>query len=171
LCGWGAVGLDALTVMKGFPYVVSRIWSNESAAAGHDPCVPAYPGEVYFVATAELNDHGTFTPLDGFSPPASVSAIHIGMGQTRILKVDLYSDGQDPGFSWTVTPRDWRELTDGTAPLLSFSPESQTGKNGDTLEFSITVNEMGDGVRQAFGTELFTLDSVAGPGAKQHWQR
>jgi hypothetical protein len=28
------------------PYMLCRLWSNASAAAGHDPCVPA-PGSAY----------------------------------------------------------------------------------------------------------------------------
>ena len=30
------------------PFIVQRFWSNRSAHAGHDPCVPLWPGEVFF---------------------------------------------------------------------------------------------------------------------------
>ena len=59
--------------------VVQRIWSNSSATAGHDPCVPIPPGETYFNASPDkaiyvANVGDTFTvDVTPFSDAARTS--------------------------------------------------------------------------------------------------
>jgi hypothetical protein len=45
---------DANLEFAGLPFMVQRCWSNAAEAAGHDPCVPVPPGEVYFNSVPTL---------------------------------------------------------------------------------------------------------------------
>ena len=44
-------------------FMVQRTWSNSSALANHDPCVPNLAGVPYFQSAPQLNEHVTFTPV------------------------------------------------------------------------------------------------------------
>ena len=61
-----------------------------SAAASHDPCVPAPAGEVYF----------------NTAPAGGNDALSIGVGKSVMFELDAFSDG--PTADWTVGVVDLR---------------------------------------------------------------
>src|SRR5439155_14740378 len=71
-------------------YTVQRTWSNASAAAGHDPCVPALK-DPYVTATPMLTDS---LPIDIGPPQGTVmtKGISVAMGTSKTIEVDLWSD-------------------------------------------------------------------------------
>ena len=157
---------EAFFQFSDFPYVVQRFWSNAAARAGTDPCVPEYPGEVFFNTVAELPDTVQFPVYRGGNITLALEE-----DRRRLLgddhDLDLYSEG--PTQPWTVTVQDYNELETGGNPLLSFSMPQTLGQNGTKLPLTITVNSAGNQNTngQINGTELFLIESIQGTGSNQ----
>jgi hypothetical protein len=113
-----------------FAYTVQRSWSNSAALASHDPCQPSLPGEVYFNAV------GALPSIDLGGGIGPTTAISIPIHTSKILEVDLYSDGPTSG-PWTVSAIDAAEIM-GQPAALTFSWDKTTGENGDKLHLTIT---------------------------------
>ncbi len=157
---------EATYVFSDMPYTVQRFWSNMSAAAGHDPCVPQNPNLVFFNAVPELPDTGLFNYFGGGGTPPKVDSVAIPVGMTKTVWLDLYSDGTVT--DWTVSVMD-NNVFNGANPsqaLLSFSLPVTTGNNGTRLPLEITVKKAGNGNNQGEVTnvELFAIISSQGTG-------
>src|SRR5262249_40227721 len=104
------------TQFPGLPYIVQRTWSNKAALAGHDPCVPALPGEVYVNAAPELTDQAKVSFM---GQTATFRAVKIPVGQSKTIDLDVFSDAATSG-PISVHVDDGQVLMGGS-PLLSFS--------------------------------------------------
>jgi len=113
-------------------YVVQRIWSNASALAGHDPCVPA-PSQPYFDAAPVLTAKQQIT-FDG--KILTTDGLDLAVGETKTIAVRLFADA--PTSDWTVDAIDTSDPSGFT-----FSWDTQTGNAGDTLHLTITRNSPG----------------------------
>jgi hypothetical protein len=127
------------------PYAVQRIWSNAAAAASHDPCVPAAPG-AYFNAAPVLPD--TITVFLDSGEKVTTQGVHVPLGQSRTIDVQLYSDGPTEG-PWTIAPFDLAMLQN-KPPALDLSLDAQSGSNGDVVHLTITPLQAGPGGLEAF---------------------
>ena len=113
-------------------FFVQRSWSNVSAMANHNPCVPisstVVQGTTYFTAVPVLHDmfkvnvDGTKVTTKGVTLPATI---------------DLHLASDAPMPAWTLGARDDEEF-DGNPARLSFSFSAPTGANGDTVQLTIT---------------------------------
>ena len=112
-------------------YAAQRCWSNASALAGHDPCVPADPGKVYFAAAPVLEDAVSLGM--GFQ----TKGVQIATGESQTIDVKLFSDGPTPPFKVVA-----HDLTPqlGAGGSLSLFLDEIEGQNGQTLHLNITVN-------------------------------
>lgn len=120
-------------------YVVQRTWSNRSAAAGHDPCVPVM-STPYLTATPLLTDN----LMIDLGPPQGMVAtngIQVAMGMSKTIEVDLWSDG--PVADWTVKAIDVASGLAGGPPELTLTLDQATGNNGDKLHLTITRVKQG----------------------------
>ena len=132
-------------------YAVQRTWSNASAAAGHDPCVPVMPGP-YMSASPVLPDTGMID-LDDGTGPHPTKAIQIPVGSSKTIEVDLFSDAQ--ANDWTVKAVDASQLTGGSGELsFTWDTTPATGHNGNKRMLTITHTAMGMG-----GGSEFVLSS------------
>ena len=137
---------------------VTKIWSNKSAAAGHDPCVPLIPGDVYFNSAPVFPDkvtaniYGTKIPTKGVQVPN---------GQSKTIDVQLFSDA--PTDDWTIQAVDGSYFNGG-AKELEFDWDKQIGNNGDVLH--LTIKRVKNG---AFGGSEFVLYSQKGPKTAHLW--
>jgi hypothetical protein len=123
---------------------VQRTWSNASAAAGHDPCVPAL-ATPYVEAATNLPE----ITLDvGGGQMLTTRGVKIAVGASATVEVDLYSDAPAP--DWTVQAIDVASKYQGSSPDLSFSFDKSTGNNGDKLMLTITRLKAGqfDGISE-----------------------
>ncbi len=125
-------------------YLVQRPWSNASAKAGHDPCVPVL-GQAYFNSAPVLTDAVT---LDYYGQNLPTKGVQIPLHQSKTIDVQLFADG--PTSNWTVQAVDSTYNT-SKPPQLQFSWDTQVGNNGDTLHLTITRIANGD----YNGTEFF----------------
>jgi hypothetical protein len=134
----------------GYPYMVQRPWSNAQAAAGHDPCKPQLPGEVYFNSVPVLPDLVTIS--DGTGATHVTGGIALAINQTRTIDVQLFSDG--PAAPWTVNA-----LNPTTFPSeLKLSWDTLTGQSGDVLHLTITVL----GFNDFWNGDPFVIESTQG---------
>jgi hypothetical protein len=143
-------------LVAGFP--VTKIWSNASAAAGHDPCVPILQGDVYFNSAPVFTDkvtaniYGTKVPTKGVQVPT---------GQSKTIDVQLFSDA--PTDDWTVQAVDGSYFTGG-AKELSFDWDRQSGNNGDVLK--LTIKRVKNG---PYGGSEFVIYSQKGVKTAHLW--
>jgi len=126
---WAIAGGEVGDLCEGFgssgvtttesTFVVQRSWSNKSAAAGHDPCVPIPAQSVYFNAA-----------------PRKQKVILAKAGDTATLDIDAYSDA--PMAAWTISAVDFSQFQSGTA-VLGFSFDKTTVQNGDHVVLTVTA--------------------------------
>lgn len=136
-------------------FTVQRQWSNASALAGHDPCVPAFPGATYFNVTP-LQQEDIDVDLSSMGgSTATTKGYKIPVGKTRTIPLGFYSDG--PLSKWTV-----RAVAGGIAggsrgSDVDLNLDVNEGQNGEKTYLTITVNSAGRS-----GTELVTVVSTRG---------
>jgi hypothetical protein len=144
----------AFTKFPELPYTVQRSWSNAAVKAGHDPCVPALAGQVYFNAVPVLPDNLSFPGV------GTMKAVSIPVGQTKTIDLDLYSDG-DTGGPFTVDVQDFGAIT-GQAPTLNVSLDRSQGQNGEKLHLTITTLK-----KNQYGASAFIVTSTL--GSQKNW--
>ncbi|HTR50125.1 MAG TPA: hypothetical protein VMJ10_05405 [Kofleriaceae bacterium] len=120
-------------------YLVQRTWSNASAAAGHDPCVPVLAGP-YNGAAPNLPDL-TITTHGG--QQVMTKGITANLNQPVDLEVDLFTDAPQPTL-YTVAAYDAAQFN-GSAPNFRFTWQKYFGTNGDKLNLTITRTVAGNG--------------------------
>jgi hypothetical protein len=113
-------------------FAVQRTWSNTSARAGHDPCVPALP--LPFIGAAPLfTETLMLDPMDGTGPHPT-KGVQVSSGQTKTIEIDVFSD--QPAAAWTIKAIDAAALQG--ASELNLTLDQQTGQNGDKLHLTIS---------------------------------
>jgi hypothetical protein len=130
-------------------FLVQRTWSNASALAGHDPCVPVL-ATPYAGASPVLSDL-TITTHNGMMMTKGET---IALGESKTIDVNLFSDA--PGPDWTVGAYDAQMLLGGT-PSLTFQWNRQYGHNGTKLRLIITRTKAATGSR---GNEFVIASNV-----------
>lgn len=127
---------------------VARIWSNASARAGHNPCVPTRSpllgNEVYVNSVPQLDD--LVHVVRGNAGVAK--GVVIAPGQSKTISVHLVSDGPTYG-QWHVHATWLKKSGDDDKDPLKFqwsnatgqtlSLDNVTGQNGDVLKLTITA--------------------------------
>jgi hypothetical protein len=126
---------DAFYRPAGIDNLVQRVWSNAAASASHDPCEPDGISP-YFNSAPVLNDtvEVVGSPLGSFP----TKGVHIPVGLSKTIELDLYSDGPTSG-TWKVSVLDLTSMFYGGPPALSFALDKTTGQNGDTIQLTITA--------------------------------
>lgn len=139
----------SFTIFDEMPFYVQRSWSNVAAKAGHDPCVPTHPGEVYFNAAPDLPDDIEVQ----FGPDKiTMKGVKIPVGESRTIPVRLFSDGPTDG-PWDVEVQDATQVF-GPLGFLDLSLDRYSGENGEKLYLTITPIE-----ESAPGIEVFRIVS------------
>lgn len=138
-------------------YLVPRIWSNRSAAAGKDPCAPLMGG-AYYNAAPILSDTVQYDYGTGKFP---TKGMKIGLNQKKIVEVELFGDGSaDP---WTVVAVDASYFTHGPQEL-DYEWDHVHGKAGDVLH--VTITRIANGAHG--GSEAYFY-SEAADGSANVW--
>jgi hypothetical protein len=141
-------------VESGLAVTVQRTWSNKSAAAGHDPCVPVFRGATFF----------NTTPI-GLEPiDVDLSAIggdvvttmgyKVPVGKTRTIPLGFYSDG--PMTAWNIKAV-MGGIAGGSKSGVDLELDVDSGQNGQKAYLTVTVNTAG-----RTGSELITIVSTRG---------
>jgi hypothetical protein len=128
----------------GFSYAVQRQWSNASAVAGHDPCVPA-PDRAFFNVTPfpEQMDMVTVDLTSAMAGRVHTKGYRATMGQARSFDVGFFSDRPTTG-PWMLSavvdpsipdPNGGSDVTNGTATITI---DHTSGQNGDRAHITVT---------------------------------
>jgi hypothetical protein len=126
---------------------VQRIWSNASAAAGHDPCVPAPSGEVYY----------------SVAPEADVAqGITLAVGASATFSATAFADGATS--AWSISAE---ELS--TATILDVSFDKTSVANGDEVKVTVTLTGAPSATFAGKSYERFALVSKGADGASHSW--
>jgi hypothetical protein len=132
-------GAAAIVTPPDVGHAVQRTWSNQLAAASHDPCAPDVAGEPFFDSAPVLGEMVTFT--SALTGKVTSQGVTIPVGQSRTIEVDLFSDSA-PSGPWTVAAEDLLGTAYGSYGLpktLSFQWDRLQGTNGEKLHLTITV--------------------------------
>jgi hypothetical protein len=126
-----AIDTNLVTQESGF--TVQRSWSNVSAAARHDPCVPPAAGEAFFDVAPSLAASGQLT---------------LGVGASTTLDLVPFADG--PTADWQLTTVD-----PGASPVLELSLDTATVHAGEVVHLTVRLQKK----PQTGSDELFGLVS------------
>jgi len=116
-------------------YMVQRIWSNKSATAGHDPCVPALAGPYLNAAptAATVGDISVTTHQGAIM----TQGVTIPVGMTQEIDLKLFSDAPTTD-DWGITIVDGAQLEGGTSSFSFQYDFTAAGHNGDTVRVLVT---------------------------------
>jgi hypothetical protein len=155
---------DIETTPAPFDYWVQRIWSNTSAAAGHDPCVPVSAAPYFNVTGLDLQTVNVNIPaqLTGTTTQQQpTKGYKVLAGTTGTFQVGFYSDA-------ATAP--WKISVDANNPLVppgqggmgNFNTSSVTasldktsGQNGEKAYVTVKVATSGS----TFKGETITITS------------
>lgn len=124
-------------------FTVQRTWSNVSAKAGHDPCVPIPTGEVYFQAAPRMDQIVLKKPGDTFT-----------------VTLDAYSDA--PMNDWTLSGIDFSQFQSGVS-YVSASFDKTSVHNGSLIKMTLTLKKA---IPQY---TLFAIVSTNDAGMQHFW--
>jgi hypothetical protein len=137
-----------------FPFLLQRLWSNKSAAAGHDPCVPAPAGPYYNVTPIDAEPLDVFVDTD--TTPSHGPGFRIGLGQKRTIRVGFFSDAK-MAAPWTITAAEGNYFSPASNHRLTIAVTHGTGNNGDYGSIEVTANAQSAGTGNAV---LLTVTSA-----------
>ena len=128
------VSLPPFYTPPDLPYVVQRVWSNQAARAGHDPCVPPpTSGEPFFQSAPELP---AATPIKLGGNTVQTAGLSLAIGQSITIPVDLYS-ASPTDAPWTLS------LLPLSSGSIKGSFDRDTGVNGDQVHLTLTLETEG----------------------------
>jgi hypothetical protein len=139
---------------------VQRFWSNESAAAWKDPCVPIAVDQPYF----------NVQPLIGGTEPVALTyakGVTIQPGEEATIPLHLYSDRPTSAWTLSATEEPNPHLAPDPYNLLSFSFDRPTGKDGDIRYLTIKRAKPPAGVTPTF--LRFAIHSTLGALTNTWW--
>jgi hypothetical protein len=119
-------------------FMVQRTWSNASAAAGHDPCVPVMPTP-YLGAAPNFPDLQVTTHSGQM---ITTKGITVNLNQSQMVEIDLFTDA--PSDDYTVIVED-AKTAQGLAGSFNFFWGKSSGHNGDKLQVLVTRTTAGTG--------------------------
>ncbi|MDB4936404.1 MAG: hypothetical protein JWP87_3376 [Labilithrix sp.] len=139
----------------GLAFTVQRQWSNASAKAGHDPCVPAFKGATYFNVTP-LNMDDIDVDLSAIGgDTATTKGFKVKVGATRQIPLGFYSDGaMGP---WTIKAISGGIAGGRSSGGVDLELDVTEGQNGQKAYLTVTVNTAGK-----TNSELVTIVSTHG---------
>jgi hypothetical protein len=126
-------------------YLVTRIWSNRSLAAGHDPCLPLVSGsEPYFAANVVVEGGTQVEPFyytHGLSLPP---------GTSITVPVVLSADAPAGEWQLSAVEKPNPHLNPDIYGELSFAWDRASGRAGDVRKLTITRALPPDGASPVF---------------------
>lgn len=134
-----------------FMYGVQRQWSNASAKAGHNPCVPT-PGTFYSVTgfpSEQTTINVDLSSLGMGAGPTTAQGYKGTLNKPLTFHVGAFSDAPTNGM-WTVTPTidpqfafpdmNGNPINNGTATITT---DKTSVINGDTITVTVTPTAWG----------------------------
>jgi hypothetical protein len=141
-------------------FMVQRTWSNASAAAGHDPCVPELSNG-YIGAAPNFTDADTVM-VNSRNGAFATKGVTVNNGESTMLELDVFSD-VDTQDTVSVEAMDLANfLSTGTPQLAYQMGATSVGGNGAKLQLLITRTKAGTGRNAEFVVVTKRNDKIAG---------
>jgi hypothetical protein len=147
-----------------FDYWVQRTWSNKSALAGHNPCVPAPAGAYFNVTPLDLQTVNVNLPpqLTGLASATQMATkgYQVLAGSSATFAVGFYSDGPTNG-TFSISASLGNPITGSGArgkASLTATIDKTKGQNGEKAYVTVNVTTTGT----TFKGELLTIVSTLG---------
>ncbi|MEO7112129.1 MAG: hypothetical protein ABI183_16920 [Polyangiaceae bacterium] len=134
---------------NGYPFLVQRIWSNASLAAGHAPCVPAVAAP-YVAAIPEQPDTVSIQNAE-ISGPGTTRGVAMAVGQSRTIDIHFHTD-TPATTSWTISASDSSRFLEGTTHL-TLALDTTTATPDGVAHLTITRNSKST----IYGAEPFSI--------------
>lgn len=131
-------------------YTVQRQWSNASGTAGHDPCVPAFTGEVYF-NTTPLDTEDIQVAVD--NSLATTKGYLVKAGTTRKIPLGFYSEAATG--PWTIKAVNGSLAGGPAGNDITLALDVTSGQNGQKAYLTVTVK-----TASGSNSELITIIST-----------
>ena len=133
------------TTETAFTFPVQRQWSNASAAAGHDPCVPAMAAPFYSVTLFPADEDAISVDLTSLMAPVTMTkGFKLALNESRTFQVGFFSDAATSG-PWTISAivdpqltfpdQNGNAINNGTATV---SIDKTSGVNGEKANVTVT---------------------------------
>ncbi len=158
---------DVETAPAPFDYWVQRIWSNKSAAAGHDPCVPAAAAPYFNVTPLDLQTVNVNIPaqLTGTTTQQQpTKGYKVVAGTSGTFAVGFYSDAATGPWKISVdannplVPPGQGSMGNFNASSVTASLDKTSGQNGEKAYVTVKVATSGS----SFKGETITITSSLG---------
>jgi hypothetical protein len=143
---------DASFTPDDLPFLVQRTWSNASAAAGLNPCVPA--PTAYASASPVLPDVGQLH----YFQTVTTRMVKIAVGQTGVVDLPVFTSV--PMGQVKVKVYDGLYYFYGGDRNLDMSLDLDTATNGDTLKLSISPSKFDPDLK----ADIFIVETDFGNG-------
>lgn len=124
-----------------FPFVVQRQWSNASAKAGHDPCVPAAHATYFSVTPLDLETITLDLSAVGGASKQKAKGYNVPVGQTKVIPLGFFSDG--PLDAWTIKAVEGGAMGTSQKGRVTLSLDVTSGKNGQKAYLTVKANIQG----------------------------
>jgi hypothetical protein len=143
------------------PFTLQRLWSNKSAVAGHNPCIPA-PAEPYYNVTP-LDLETVSVVVDTAASAREGWGYRVPIGSQKTIKLGFYSD-RAMTTPWTITAVEGNWFSPSDNHRLTITLGKASGNNGDVGEITVAANPSSTGAGNAV---LVTVTAQA-PGLAPH---
>jgi len=150
------------------PYTVQRQWSNKSAAAGHDWCLPLLGEPMYNTTMIPSSKEDVISVGLGGAPIQS-KGFKLALNESRTFPIGFFSDQPTSG-PWTIDVQGGAgeplpiNGQGGTVPngTVNVTLDRTSGVNGEVANVTITPTAY-----NSYNIIYFDIRSVL-PGAQQH---
>jgi hypothetical protein len=143
-----------------FPFTVQRQWSNASAAAGHDPCVPAAHATYFNVTPLKTEDVDLdLSALGGDT--ATTKGYRVAIGETKKIALGFYSDG--PTDAWKIKVLEGGIFGTSQKGKFDMALDVDQGQNGQIAYLTVTALQKG-----RIGGGLVTVVSTNASGVSHY---
>jgi hypothetical protein len=142
-------------------YTVQRMWSNASAAAGHDPCLPAANPTYFNVAPVVdgMETYPAYSYAGQYYPSSYAKGVAVPPGGEVTVELKLFSDGYTRPWKLSTT----EAYASGD---LTFTLDDDEGMNGDVRRLTI---RRADSAPYAFYGQGVLIHSTLGAESNTAW--
>lgn len=150
-----------------FAFSVQRQWSNKSAKAGHNPCVPLMAG-AYFNVTPTALETVNVNARIGLVQVTTSKGINIPVGTSKTFPVGFYSDAASP--AWSIRAAEaFNPLLPATTHNLTVSVDRTSAQNGEIAYVTVTVNKAGSTIGRSTFAKLNFVTVLSSLNGTSHY--
>lgn len=119
-------------------FAVQRQWSNASAKAGHDPCVPALANPYFNVTPLDMTDDVSMDLTQYGVGKVKSKGYVVPVGETKKIPIGFYSDA--PTDKWSIKLAEGGIMGTSQKGKFDMTVDLEQGQNGEKAYIEIKTN-------------------------------